>query len=227
MQTYPPSAAELLSHSNHPAPAVKTDSLLTGFPPSAGPWKLWQKDLLASADMEKVSAEPGTLLNRNRLAAAAGLGRAGIVGTNLPDGLDWTRMAAGSVAEGQDLPGLELEAAGAGKGTAWMAVETEAKSKIPGMSRKKLGCGGEVVSVVTVAAHLGSVWKTESRSSIKVMQQTVHKSSYKAQDDLHSSYTQIFPLKRLICEVFLIFISLFRKEKLQSQSILRKYSLRT
>lgn len=106
--------------------------------------------------MGKGSAEPGTLLSRNLLAAAAVLGKAGIVGTSPPDGLGLIRMAAGSVAEFQDLPGLESEVADAGKGTAWMAVETEAKSKIPGMSRKKLGCGGEVVSVVTAAAHLGS-----------------------------------------------------------------------
>lgn len=167
-QKHPPSAAGLLSHNTHPAPVAETGSLRTGFPPSAGPWKLWQKDLLAPADTGKVSAEPGTSLNRNRLAAAGGLGRAGIVGTNLPDGPGSTRTAAGSVAECQDLPGLESEVADAGKGTAWMVAETEAKSKIPGMSRKKLGCGGEVVSVVTAAGHLGSAWKTESRSSIKV-----------------------------------------------------------
>lgn len=162
---HPPSAAGLLSRNTHPAPVVETGSLLTGFPPSAEPWKLWQKDLLASADMGKVSAEPGTLLNRNHLAAAVGLGRAGIVGTNLPDELGLTGMAAGSVAECQDLPGLESEVADAGKGTVWMVVETEAKSKIPGTSRKKLGCGGEVVSVVTAAARRGSAWKIKSRSS--------------------------------------------------------------
>lgn len=39
-------------------------------------------------------------------------------------------------------------------------AETGAKSKIPGMSRKKWGCGGEVVSVVTAAALLGSACKT-------------------------------------------------------------------
>jgi len=122
-----------------------------------------------------------------------GLGRAGIVGTNLPDGLGLSRMAAGSVAERQDLPGLESEAADAGKGTASMVAETEAKSKIPGMSRKKLGCGGEVVSVVTAAAHLGSAWKRASRSSIKVMQRMAHKPSDKAWDDLRSSYAQVFP----------------------------------
>lgn len=206
---YPPSAAGLLSHNIHPAPVVETGSLLTGFPPSAGPWKLWQKDLLASADTGKVSAEPGTLLNKNLLAAAAGLGRAGIVGTSPPGGLGLTRMAAGSVAEFQDLPGLESEVADAGKETAWMAVETEAKSKIPGMSRKKLGCGGEAVSVVTAAAHLGSAWKTESRSSIKVMQKMVHKPSEKVWDDPCSSFPQTFPHKRFIYELFFIFLSLF------------------
>lgn len=156
IQEHPPSAVGLPSHNTHPAPVVETGSLPTGFQPFAGPWKLWQKDLIASADMGKVSAEPGTSLNRNRLAAAAGQGTAGIVGTDLPDGLGLTRTAAGSAAECQDLPGLESGVAGAGKVTAWMAVETEARSRIPKMSRKKLDCGGEVVSVVTAAAHLGS-----------------------------------------------------------------------
>lgn len=174
--------------------------------------------------MGKVSAEPGTLLNRNRLAAAAGLGRAGIVGTNLPDGLGLTRMAAGSLAECQDLPGLESEVADAGKGTAWMVAETEAKSKIPGMSRKKLGCGGEVVSVVTAAAHLGSAWKTESRSSIKVMQKMVPKPSDKVWDDPCSSYAQAFPHKRLVCEVLFIFISLFLKNATKPNHYQKIYS---
>lgn len=198
IQNHPPSAAGLPSHNTHPAPVVVTGSLLTGFPPSAGPWKLWQKDLLASADTGKVSAEPETSLNRNRPAAAARLGRAGIVGTDLPDGLGLTGTAAGSAAEHQDLPGSESEVADAGKGTAWMVVETEAKSKIPGKSKKKLGCGGEVVSAVTAAAHLGSAWKTESRSSVKVTQTMVHRPRDKAWGDLCRSHAQVFPHKRLM-----------------------------
>lgn len=190
-QNHPPSAAGPLSHSTHPAPVVGTGSPPTGFPPFAGPWKRWQKDLLASADRGKGSAGPGASRSRSRLAAAAGLGRAGIVGTDLPDGLGWTRKAAGSVAECQDLPGWESEVAGAGKGTAWRVAETGAKSKIPGMSRKKLGCGGEVVSVVTAAAHLGSAWKTESRGSITVTQRKVHK----PRDKVCSSCAQVFPHK--------------------------------
>lgn len=166
LHNHPPSAAWPLSHSTHPAPAVGICSPPTGSPPFAGPWTRWQKDLLASAGRGKGSAGPGASWSRSLLAAAAGPGRAGIVGTDLPDGLGWTRKAAGSVAECQDLPGWESEVAGAGKGTAWRAAETGAKSKIPGMSRKMLGCGGEVVSVATAAAHLGSAWKTESTGSI-------------------------------------------------------------
>lgn len=116
---HPPSAAGLLSHSTHPAPAVGTGSPPTGFPPFAEPWKRWQKDPPASAGRGKGSAGPGASQSRSLLAAAAaGLGRAGIVGTDLPDGLGWTRKAAGSVAERQDLPGWESGVAGAGKGTA-------------------------------------------------------------------------------------------------------------
>lgn len=60
-------------------------------------------------------------------------------------------------------------------------METGAKSKIPGMSMKKSGCGGEVVSVVTAAAHLGSAWKTESTGSITLMHRKVHKAGTRVQ----------------------------------------------
>lgn len=72
-------------------------------------------------------------------------------------------------------------------------AETGAKSKIPGMSRKKLGCGGEVVSVVTAAARLGSAWKTRGHRLITVMQRKVHK----PRDKECSSCAQVFPHKRL------------------------------
>lgn len=183
---YPPSATGPPSRNTHLAPVVATCSLLTGFPPFAGPWKLWKKDLLASVGTGKVSAEPWTLRNRNRLAAA-GPGKAGIVGRDLPDALGLTRRAAGSVAGGQDLPGSESGAAGAGKGTAWMAAETGAGSKIPRTSRTTSDCGGEVVSVVAAAARLGSAWKTERRGSVKVMQKAMGQPTETAGDDACSS----------------------------------------
>lgn len=83
-------------------------------------------------------------------------------------------------------------------------VETGAKSKIPGMSRKKSGCGGEVVSVVTAAAHLGSAWKTESTGSITVMQGKVHKT----RDKVCSSCAQSSHTKDS-SEAFFHFLSLF------------------
>lgn len=68
-----PSVTLLPSRSTHPTPAVRTGSPLTGSPPSAGPWKQWQKDPLASADKERESAELLTSVSRNLLVAAAGL----------------------------------------------------------------------------------------------------------------------------------------------------------
>lgn len=169
-----------LSHSTHPTPAVRIGSPLTGSPPSAGPWKQWQKDLLVSADKEKVSAEPLALMCRNLLAAAAaaaGLDQAGIAGRNLPDGPGLTGTAAGSAVESMGLPDLESEVADAGKETIWMVVETAVRSKIPRTLRRKLGCDGEGVSAVTAGVGQGFACKTIRANSAEVLQSITHQPS--------------------------------------------------